>query len=141
MNPIPDTNHVSRYCSKKFITAEGRVTGAAFQLRSRDRGLLSVNWNEKLNLASRDQEMEALSAIYAVKMPKEPVAENSISILNVGNTKHYVQSNSEDNRLLEFLDNPSAIDPSHASIKNVMIDDMIVPDLIAESVIERYVIN
>lgn len=140
MSPIPDTNHVSRYCIQKQITTDGRVSGAAFQLRPIDRGLLSVNWNENLELTSREQEIKALSAIYASKMPRYPIAGSSISILNVGKTKEYVLENSEDKRLLEFFHNPTA-DTSHASIKNIMLGEEIVPELIAETVIERYVIS
>lgn len=140
MSPIPDTNHVSRYCPKKQITTNGRVSGAAFQLRSIDKGLLSVNWNEKLELTSRDQEIKALSAIYAVKMPKYPITGSSISILNVGKTKNYVLDNSEDKRLLEFFHNPTA-DDSHASIKNIILGEDVVPELIAETVIERHTIG
>lgn len=140
LSPIPDTDHVSRLCSEKQITDKGRVSGAAFQLRKLDQGLLSVNWNENLNLASRDLEIEALSKIYT-KVKSIPVVGRSISILNVGNTKNHVHKNSEDKRWLEFLHNPSKDDKSHAGIKNVIIDETIVPELIAESVIERFVIS
>lgn len=137
MTPITYANHVSRYCSKKQITTDGRVSGAAFQLREVDKGSLSINWLEKLGLSSRAEEIEALVAIYRNKLPGYPNG-SGIAVLNVGHTKQYVLENSQDNRTLEFVHNENSKD-SHASLMNIILGEDIVPELIAESVIELHV--
>lgn len=141
MTQLPDTDHVSRLCSKKQITEDGRVSGAAFQVRPIDNGRLSVNWVEKLGLSSRPDEIKALSEIYAAKVKRYPITGSSISILNIGKTKNHVHESSEDKRLLEFFPNENANDKSHATINNVKLDEEIVPELIAQTVIEKYVID
>ena len=67
MTQLPDADHVARYCPKKKITEDGRITGAAFQLRESDKGSLSTNWLERLKLSSRTEEKNALSELYKSK--------------------------------------------------------------------------
>jgi hypothetical protein len=55
-DPLPEKDHVSRYCSAVHCTENGRITGTAFQLRQKD-GYLSVNWLEFLQLYNRKNEI------------------------------------------------------------------------------------
>jgi hypothetical protein len=55
--PIPDTDHVARYC-KASTVEDGEISAAAFMLREDER-YLSVNWLEELKLPNRAAEITA----------------------------------------------------------------------------------
>lgn len=46
---IPNADHIARYCAPVNLDAAGCPTGAAFQLRTLDRGRLSCDWVECLS--------------------------------------------------------------------------------------------
>lgn len=129
--PIPDDHHVSRYVGGSKITRGGRITGAAFQLRSGE-DALSVNWLEFLGLGERQAEIQEVRRVFLEKgMSLQATAK--FVVLEVGATKEYVQQESDDNRLLSILHDPlSPEDESHAGIYNVPKDDPAIGDMIAE---------
>lgn len=97
-DPLPSSNHISRYCRFTAISEDGRrVEATAFLLGDTDE-YLSVNWLENLNLPSRDQEIEEIREILATKLTLGKQAK--IAVLNVGSTQDHVQIESGENRYL-----------------------------------------
>ena len=132
---IPDDDHVSRYVSGSKIALSGRITGAAFQLRSGEESL-SVNWLEFLDLENRDSEIQQIRSVFLDK-GRTLQAKARFVVLNVGKTRAYVQQESEDNRLLSVQHDPEELDLSHAGIFDMPDDDPSVGDIIAEQVDEN----
>jgi len=132
-DPIPDQDHISRYCSAMHCTENGQVTGTAFQLRQIDE-YLSVNWLEFFHLADRQEEIREVRKVLSLKLG----AKAKIAVLNVGETTSYVRTKSPDARNLSMLHEPEEDDPSHSGIYGFQYDDRLIADLIAEMVQETY---
>ncbi|MCK4604205.1 MAG: hypothetical protein KAU41_05825, partial [Deltaproteobacteria bacterium] len=90
-DPLPDQDHISRYCSGIRITEDGRVTAAAFQLRTVDE-YLSVNWLEFLGQPNREAEIKVIRGILDSKISLG--AKAKIAVLNVGKMRDYIRQNS-----------------------------------------------
>ncbi len=132
-DPIPDQDHISRYCSAMHCTENGQVTGTAFQLRQIEE-CLSVNWLEFFHLADRQEEIREVRKVLRLKLG----AKAKIAVLNVGETIKYVRTQSPDARNLSMLHEPEEDDPSHSGIYGFQYDDHLIADLIAEMVQETY---
>jgi len=132
-DPIPDQDHISRYCSAMHCTENGQVTGTAFQLRQIDE-YLSVNWLEFFHIADRQEEIREVRKVLSLKLG----AKAKIAVLNVGETTSYVRTKSPDARNLSMLHEPEEDDPSHSGIYGFQYDDRLIADLIAEMVQETY---
>ena len=132
-DPIPDQDHISRYCSAMHCTENGQVTGTAFQLRQIEE-CLSVNWLEFFHLADRQEEIREVRKVLRLKHG----AKAKIAVLNVGETIKYVRTQSPDARNLSMLHEPEEDDPSHSGIYGFQYDDHLIADLIAEMVQETY---
>jgi len=132
---IPDNNHIARLCFPKHVDNE-QIQATAFMLRASDDGRLSVNWLEFLNRPSRESEIKEIQKVYCAKLNVKPRAK--IAVLNVGNVRNKVLSESQDRRNLEVLHNPSTNDPSHSGIYNLKQDDELIAELILETVRESY---
>ena len=131
---IPDSHHIGRYCKPSTI-ADGQIQATAFMLR-RDEESLSVNWLEFLNCTNREKEVVELRKIYSSKLSVG--ARAKIAILNVGEVREKVLTESPDRRNLEVLHNPTEDDPSHSGIYNLREDDELIAELILETVKETY---
>ncbi len=132
-DPIPDQDHISRYCSAMHCTENGQVTGTAFQFRQIEE-CLSVNWLEFFHLADRQEEIREVRKVLRLKLG----AKAKIAVLNVGETIKYVRTQSPDARNLSMLHEPEEDDPSHSGIYGFQYDDHLIADLIAEMVQETY---
>ena len=132
---IPDQNHISRLCLPKHVDNE-QIQATAFQLRPPNEDFLSVNWLEFLNCQSRESEIEEMQKVYCAKLDVKPRAK--IAVLNVGEVRKKVLTESPDGRNLEVLHNPSMNDPSHSGIYNLKQDDELIAELILETVRESY---
>lgn len=132
---IPDQNHIARLCLPKHVDNE-QIQATAFQLRPPNEDFLSVNWLEFLNCQSRESEIEEMQKIYCAKLDVKPRAK--IAVLNVGEVRKKVLTESPDGRNLEVLHNPSMNDPSHSGIYNLKQDDELIAELILETVRESY---
>lgn len=136
-DPIPDSDHISRYCKSTSID-RGRINGAAFFPRDGEE-YLSVNWLEFFKCPNREEQIGEIRNVLGMKLNLTSKAK--IAVLNVGDLKEYVYSESEDNRKLDVKHNPifgSPPDPSHSGIYNLGPDDAIIADLIADIVQEDY---
>jgi hypothetical protein len=135
---IPDDNHIARLCSRKHVKDE-QIQPTAFHLR-KDEDYLSVNWLEFLNYSCREEEMDEIRNIYKAKLEIKP--RDRIAILNVGTVRSEVLIKSEDSRNLEVLHEPllghEINDPSHSEIHNLRQDDIMIAELILETILESY---
>lgn len=133
---IPDDDHVSRYVGGSKITPSGRITGAAFELRTNE-DALSVNWLEYLGLGDRCAEIKKIRKVFLEKkMDLRPTGK--FAVLDVGATKEHVRQESDDNRVLSIKHEPiEPEDISHAGIYNVPKGDPSIGDMIAELIEEE----
>jgi len=134
---IPDQNHIARFC-RPMQAPEGQIQATAFMLRA-DEESLSVNWLEFLNCSSRESEITKIRTIYSETF--NVGASAKIAILNVGEVREKVLTESPDGRNLEVLHDPLMDvmdDPSHSGIYNLKQDDELIAELILETVHEEY---
>ncbi len=136
---IPDQNHIARFC-RPMQAPEGQIQATAFMLRV-DEESLSVNWLEFLNCSNRDSEINELRNVYAAKL--NVGARAKIAVLNVGEVREKILTESPDRRKIEVLHDPDPIkdglpDPSHSGIYNLKQDDELIAELILETVHKAY---
>ena len=134
-DPVPTTDHISRWCRKRTIV-EDRITGAAFEHRPIDE-YLSVNWLEFLALDSREEEIAEIQRVLNAKLNIH--GKDRIAVGNVGEVLEYVRAESLDQRQLSVIHKPLDGDESHSGIfglrKN---EDMLHRELIAEKFQKSY---
>ena len=134
---IPDPDHIARFC-RPMQAPEGQIQATAFMLRS-DEEYLSVNWLEYLNCSNRDHEINEIRNIYSEKF--NVGARAKIAVLNVGEVREKVLTESPDKQNIEVLHDPienDLYDPSHSGIYNLKQDDELIAELILETVHENY---
>jgi len=131
---IPDQNHIARFC-RPMQVHDGQIQATAFMLRADDESL-SVNWLEFFNCSNRENEIAKIQTIYSDTFTVG--ARARIAILNVGEVRKKVLTESPDGRNLEVLHDPSINDPSHSGIYNLKQDDELIAELILETVRESY---
>jgi len=138
MVDIQDDQNIARYCDPRKLTEDGRVTGACYQLRPRDRGKLSVNWLEYIECETRKAKIDYLIHHYSTIMNEFKGAKVAVSC--VGKTKDYVYTESLDDRKLSIahIGKPGSGNPSHACISNITLNEMVIFELIAKSVSVTY---
>ena len=142
--PIPDDNHISRYCRWTSLTPKGEVSGVSFELGTKTDGqkeeYLSVNWLEFLNFSDREAEIREIRRVLATKLTLGTKAK--IAVLNVGNAKSHVFHKSPDKRMLRILhrpdEPPDKPDPSHSGIFDTLNNENVIAILLAEQVQETY---
>jgi len=135
---IPDPDHIARLCQPKYAP-DGQIQAGAFMLKSGQEGL-SVNWLEFLNCSSREDEIDKIRNVYSLKFNRIG-ANAKIAIINVGEVRERVLTESEDRRNLEVLHDPiedDPPDPSHSEIYNLTQYDERIAELILETVHEVY---
>ena len=129
---IPDPHHIARYC-KSTQAAGGLIQATAFMLREGEESL-SVNCLELLNCSNRECEIVQLRILYSTKLK---VSANSIiAILNVGDVRNKVLTESLDRRNIQVLHDPLFGDLSHSGIYNLREDDELIAELIRKTVRE-----
>ena len=131
---IPDQNHIARFC-RPWQVHEEQIQATAFMLREGEE-YLSVNWLEFLNCSNRENEITKLRTIYSETFTVG--ARAKIAVLNVGEVRKKVLTESPDGRNLEVLHAPLMNDPSHSGIYNLKQDDELIAELILETVRESY---
>ena len=131
----PDQDHVARFCRPRQVY-EGQIQATAFMLRAGEESL-SVNWLEFLNCSNRENEITKIRTIYSETFSRVG-ASAKIAVLNFGEVRNKVLTESPDGRNLEVLHDPSENDPSHSGIYNMKQDDELIAELILETVRETY---
>lgn len=132
---IPDQNHIARYC-KSTQVSDGQILATAFMLRAGEESL-SVDWLEFLNCSSRESEITKIRNIYSTRF-RSVGASAKIAVLNVGEVRQKVLTESPDGRNLEVIHDPLIDDPSHSGIYNLKQDGELIAELILETVREVY---
>ena len=127
---IPGQDHIVRLCQPKHIDEE-LIQASAFMLRE-DEESLSVNCLELLNCFSRESEITEIRTIISRKLHIGVRAR--LAVLNVGETRNKVLTESLDGRNIEVLHDPSTHDPSHSGIYNLKQDDELIAELILETI-------
>jgi len=139
-DPIPDSDHISRYVGKTKITSSGRISLEAFLPRKDKNGekekYLSVNWLEFFDLLDHEAAIQKVRESFIAKDMSLGTYAKFV-VLNVGEIVEYIRQNTPDNRMLVVLHEPSVRDPSHSGIYNISHDDRIVGALIAQLVREE----
>lgn len=131
---ISDEDHIARYC-KPTQAPDSQIQATAFMLRAGEESL-SVNCLEFLNCSTRHNEIEELRKVYSAKLR---VGVNArIAVLNCGEVRHRVNTESLDGRNLKILHDPLCGDPSHSGIYNLREDDELIAELILQTVQEIY---
>ena len=134
---IPDPDHIARFC-RPLQVADEQIQATAFMLRANEESL-SVNWLEYLNCSNRDHEINEIRNVYAAKL--NIGARAKIAVLNVGEVREKILTESLDRRKIEVLHDPiedDVYDPSHSGIFNLKQDDELIAELILETVHEAY---
>jgi len=102
---------------------------------NRDDGL-SVNWLEYLNCASRELEIAEVRKVYSAKLNVR--AKAKVAVLNAGEVRGKIETESPDRRILDILHDPEEKDSSHSQIYNLKPDDELIAELILQAVHETY---
>lgn len=133
---IPDSDNIARFC-KPTTAPNGVIAATAFMLRENDKGGLSVNWLEFLNCSGRDHEIKEIQKIYSETLS---VSRNArIAVLNVGEIRDIVRTETPDSRNIEVLHDPIPDgDQSHSEIHNLKQDNLLIAELILEVLRENH---
>ncbi len=127
---IPDSDNIARFC-KPSTAPNGVIAPTAFMLRENEDSL-SVNWLEFLNCPNKDSEIKEMQRIYSETF--RTVSLNArIAILNVGEIRDVVRTETQDHRNIEALHDPIPDgDQSHSEIHNLKQDNEFIAELILE---------
>ncbi len=87
-DPLPAEHHVTRCCGDRGVD-NGIVTGAAFELRPKDNGKLSVDWVECEYVAHENQNVEGSKS----RLKSAGLRPQFIAVLNVGDIRRVHQNN------------------------------------------------
>ena len=131
---IPNSDNIARFC-KPSTAPNGEIQATAFMLRKNEESL-SVNWLEFLKCSDRAEEIKKIQKIYSETLS---VSRNArIAILNVGEMRDIVRTESPDNRNIEVLHDPIPDgDQSHSEIFNLKQDNEVIAELILEVIREN----
>lgn len=132
---IPNTDHVSRLCFRKFIDGDS-IEASAFFPRPGVDEYLSVDWLEFLKCQNRDEEIIRLREVLSTRLKLR--RKEKIAILNVGQMCGNVEANTRDNRKLEVKHEPRKNDDPHSGIYNVIEDYEVIGELIRQTILETY---
>lgn len=112
-DPLPQSDHVSRYCSFTTLDAHGRPSQAAFFLREGD-DFVSVNWLEHTGFPTRPEQIDA---IRKALMAKGLTVRKSgrFGVVNVGDIINHLRSEYEHQLVVSHQPDPPE-DPTHSGI-------------------------
>lgn len=121
MNPLPDADHVARYCKPSTVDERGRPLATAFALRNGE-DHLSVNWLEYFDqhsdLAVNQVRRTLQDAGFQLR------ANGRFALLNVGTVKAAVKRSL--GLSLHVSHMPRKQDPSHAGVFGYTGSDLMV---------------
>ena len=118
-SPIPDDDHVSRYCKPSSVD-DGIPTSSAFLPRQGEE-YLSVNWLEFFGEPTLGAAVERIREVFSEKGYR--VSRNGrFATLNVGEAKTAVEEATGRALSIDYL--PLDDDQSHAGIRGYTSDDL-----------------
>ena len=112
--PLPDQDHVARYCKPSAMGTDDLPKVAAFELRERDASL-SVNWLEYFG-PDRDLSIQEIRQVIQICLRPN----GRFAVLGVAAAKEAIIAAGSSPKL--FSD-PQPDDPSHASIAGYTSDE------------------
>ena len=121
-DPLPDDDHVSRYCKPSSVGAHGFPLASAFRLRASESSL-SVNWLEALGAATTDDAVAQVRALFLAS-GFGLRANGRFAVLNVGAAKAAIRE--ELGQSLRIDHDPRPNDQPHAAISGFPADDLAV---------------
>lgn len=121
-DPIPDEDHVGRYCKPSSVDEQGMPMASAFQLRSGEQHL-SVNWLEHGGIRDVDTAMRTVRSGF-VNRGYRLRGNGRFAVLNVGSAKTTVRHALGHSLRVDHL--PLDDDQSHAGIHDYTSDDLAV---------------
>ena len=121
-DPLPDDDHVARYCKPSSVGAHGLPLASGFRLRASENSL-SVNWLEAIGAPSTDDAVGRVRALFIAR-GFGLRANGPFAVLNVGAAKAVVRE--EVGLSLRIEHDPLPDDPSHAGISGFAADDLAV---------------
>ena len=137
--PLPESDHIARYCGGASVYEDGSIDGSAFRLKRKGGAweeYLSVNWLEFLGTDNRTEQLVALRAVLTQKGFKLG-ATSRFAVHGVGALRDYVRYKSPEATDLSVRHEPFDDDQSHSSIYGLRPEeDDLISDLIAEAVEE-----
>ena len=113
--PLPNQDHVARYCKPSAIGTDGLPKVADFELRERDSSL-SVNWIEYFG---RDRHFSLQEIRQVIQVTLRP--NGRFAVLGVAAEKEAVIAGGGSSP--EVFSSPHKDDPSHVSVSGYTIDD------------------
>ena len=125
--PIPDSDHVIRYCRRRDVYRESRLPRpAAFKPDDSVPRELSVNWCEFLARPTCEEAVDVLRDTGGMR----PERRSCYAILNVGQVKEVISV--VGNAIPDVVHTPNPDNESHADIRwQPSDDDQIMADLAA----------
>ena len=126
---LPGKDHVIRYCPGSKLAEDGTPLGTAFYLR-RNEKYLSVEWMEYFQQRTKECAVKEVESILLRKLNVGSTAR--MAVLNVDNLCHHVKTQTA--LTIRVLHEPSGKDPAHSGIYDTDQDEMIIAELIAETV-------
>jgi hypothetical protein len=128
-DPLPDQDHVARYCKPKTLGLDNKPSRTSFMLRQAKDRYLSVNWLEHFGDIGQEEQVAQIRRHITMGL----AAKGKFAILNVGRTLEHVNTKIGKTNLA-ILHEPMPEDPSHSGIHGYSYEDDSVADLIAEVV-------
>ncbi len=130
--PLPDRDHVSRYCKPSTVGERGQPMASAFAIRPGE-GYLSVNWLEHFGLPVGEPEA-ALNRVRETLRSKgfRLRSNGRFALLNVGTVKTTIRRTYR--RSLHINHLPLPDDASHAGILGYTERDLMIAAEIRASV-------
>lgn len=111
-DPLPPTDHVSRYCSASFLSDDGRPSQTAFFLDGDD--CVSVNWLEHTGLVTRPEQINAIRKALTRKGLKLRKS-GRFAVLNVGDLIGHLRATMRQDLVVSHQPELPE-DPSHSGI-------------------------
>ncbi|MBW1982515.1 MAG: hypothetical protein JRJ12_14985 [Deltaproteobacteria bacterium] len=130
--PLPDQDHVARYCKPKTLGEDGRPSRTSFMLKAAE-NYLSVNWLEYFGSIKREDQLNKIRQHIQLSL----ASTGKFAVLNVGATLKHIHTSSRMTHVT-ILHEPTSSDPSHSGIHGYGHEDDLIADLIAEVVLETY---
>ncbi len=139
--PVPDNDHVARYCKGSDFDDDGRCTYAAFLLRPATSGkvredYLSVFWLDSLTRSDRAAPIVKLRAEVSRLQVLNPGKTAKYAVLNVGRTRATVNARCADSRWIRITEETDGHPYFHAGIHDTADEEETVAAAISDSIVE-----
>ena len=130
-DPIPGSDHVARFCDRKYISESDGVEPGAFMLRKAET-YLSVQWLEHLEKPTRKETIRAVREIFSKHLKVRHPAK--LAVLNVETTRTLVAKTSGYG--IRLMHQPEPDNEAHSGIFDTDQNADLIAELILETIQE-----